>query len=66
MKKGRFVFAAASFLIALNAAFAAAYLDPNSGSLLLQILLGIVATVAIMTKGIKYRIKSFFQRIFNK
>lgn len=52
------------FLLLLTFNNAHAYLDPNSGSLVLQILLGGLAGVAVVVKLYFQKIKSFFQ--FNK
>ncbi|MCF8063124.1 MAG: hypothetical protein K9M82_11445 [Deltaproteobacteria bacterium] len=51
-----------SFLFVRNAY---AYLDPGSGSMLLQILLGGVAGVAVIGKLYWSRIKEFFQSRFS-
>lgn len=39
-----------------------AYLDPSSGSMLLQILLGGIATAALIIKTRWQKVKSFFRR----
>ena len=64
MKKSWFLLGTLTFIV--NTAFATAYLDPNSGSLLLQILVGIVTTIVLFAKGLRYRIKTFFQKVFKK
>lgn len=41
-----------------------AYLDPGSGSMLLSAIVGILATIFFSIKGLYYKIKSFFLRMF--
>ena len=38
------------------------YLDPGSGSLLLQFIIGIVLGISVFFKTIRYKIRSFFGR----
>ncbi len=49
------------FVLLLTFNNAYAYLDPNSGSLVLQILLGGLAGVAVVVKLYFQKIKAFFQ-----
>ncbi len=56
------IFTLLLLLLTFNNAYA--YLDPNSGSLVLQILLGGLAGVAVVVKLYFQKIKAFFQ--FNK
>lgn len=43
-----------------------AYIDPGSGSLVLQIVLGAIAAVATVMKIFWFRIKYIFKKIFTK
>ncbi len=49
-----------AFSLALTPALA--YLDPNSGSIILQILIGGIATAAIVIKSRWYKLKSLFSK----
>jgi hypothetical protein len=49
------------FLLPLSASSAHAYLDPGAGSVVLQIILGGVAGIAIVLKLFWRKIKSFFK-----
>ncbi len=56
-----FIAFSALFILLLTTGQAHAYLDPNSGSMMLQIILGGLAGVAVAGKLFFHRIKSFFQ-----
>lgn len=56
-----FVASVALFILFLTFGQAYAYLDPNSGSMMLQVILGGLAGVAVAGKLFFHRIKSFFQ-----
>jgi len=55
MKKSRFVLLLCAFLLSTNAW---AYLDPGTGSMLLQVILGGIAAVGVAFKIFWHRIKS--------
>ena len=42
-----------------------AYIDPGSGSLILQIILGAIAATAAFAKIFWYRVKEFFKKFSN-
>ncbi len=56
-----FVAASTLFVFFLTTSQAHAYLDPNSGSLMLQIILGGLAGVAVIIKLYFNKVKSFFR-----
>jgi hypothetical protein len=49
-----------SFIIAMKTVFLLAYIDPGSGSMLLQMLLGGVAGVAVAVRMYWHRLRAFF------
>ncbi len=42
--------------------FILSYIDPGTGSLLLQMLIGVIVGISLFFKSIKERIKSFFKK----
>lgn len=43
-----------------------AYLDPGTGSMILQALIAILASAALFLTNLKIKIKLFFRKIFKK
>ncbi len=50
------------FIVLANARCAHAYIDPNAGSLLLQLILGGIAGIGVFLKIFWKKIKNFFRR----
>jgi len=48
------------YLFLLSTVPAFAYVDPGSGSILLSLILGLLASIAFFFKGIWYRIRRMF------
>ncbi len=61
MKKSDFVVLVGALTV-LHSFSAYAYLDPSSGSVLLQILIGGIATAALVLKTRWTKVKAFFNR----
>ena len=49
-----------SYIIAMKSIFLLAYIDPGSGSMLLQVLLGGIAGVAVAVRMYWHRLRAFF------
>ena len=65
MKYLKFIFKI--FLLKLILTFPAyAYLDPGTGSMIIQALIGILATAALFLTNLKIKIKLLFRKIFKK
>jgi len=58
-----FVFIVFSLVVPFNAA---AYLDPGTGSFIIQVIIAGAATVAISIKVFWRKIKEFFLRLFKR
>ena len=56
----RLTLAFALFVISIHSAYA--YLDPGTGSIIIQSLIAAIAAGAIVTKTYWYRIKTFFSK----
>ncbi len=65
MKYLKFIFKI--FLIKLMLTFPAhAYLDPGTGAMIIQAIIGILATVALFLTNLKIKIKLLFRKFFKK
>jgi membrane-anchored glycerophosphoryl diester phosphodiesterase (GDPDase) len=53
-------------IIFINAYFVSAYLDPGTGSMIIQILIGGIVATGIFVKTKWYQIKSFVKGVKNK
>ena len=56
----------AIILLSLFSKDAFAYIDPGSGSLIIQIIIGFFALLGTIYYSIKMKISSFFKKIFKK
>jgi len=63
--KAAYLFAASLLAVAWSGA-SYAYLDPGTGSMLLQGLLAGIAGVAVVLRLYWYRVKSFWQGLFSR
>ena len=56
-----------TFLVYLSSTLNAfAYIDPGTGGIIIQAIIGAIAAVSIFFSNLKYKIKTFFKRIFKK
>lgn len=53
-----------STLLAAQPAYA--YLDPGTGSMILQALVGVIAAVSVGFAALRHRIGDFFRRVFRR
>jgi len=50
----------------INPSIAYAYLDPGTGSIILQALVSIIAAIAAFFSLARYKVKEFFKSLFKK
>jgi hypothetical protein len=53
-------------LFSINPSIAYAYLDPGTGSIILQALVSIIAAIAAFFSLARYKVKVFFKSLFKK
>ena len=53
-------------LFFINPSIAYAYLDPGTGSIILQALVSIIAAIAAFFSLARYKLKEFFKSLFKK
>lgn len=61
-ERGHWLLVSVAALVSLEPAVAQAYIDPGTGSMLLQSLLAAIAAGLVFGRTIWFRIKSFFRR----